>query len=154
MKRDVVQVTIRGMVSVQNGCAIFVGNDEKVFVIQVDSQMGFIIGRYLEGARNERPLTHDLLGSVLRGFDIAVERVVITELKESTYFARLLLRMKNELGEKIVEIDARPSDCLAIASAHKRPVYVAAKLFEEVDDMSQQLKKLDEGGGGEGEGEE
>ena len=61
--------------------------------------------------------THDLMNSILKGFNITIERVVITELKNSTYFARLVLQQENELGRKIVEIDARPSDCLALATA-------------------------------------
>ena len=53
----------------------------------------------------------------------------------------------NELGKKIVEIDARPSDCLALAAAHKRPVFVAKALFDQVDDMTEYLDKLNEGTG-------
>jgi uncharacterized protein len=48
------------------------------------------------------------------------------------------------LGRKLVEIDARPSDCLALAAAQKRPVYVAASLFESVEDMSEVLERINE----------
>src|SRR5918996_1191523 len=130
MKNDVVPVEIRGILPANSGCAIFVGNEEKVFVIQVEHNMGAIIGMFLRDTPKERPLTHDLISSILKGFSITVERVVITELKNSTYFARLILQQQNELGRKLVEIDARPSDCLAIAAAQKRPIYVAASLFE------------------------
>jgi hypothetical protein len=75
-----------------------------------------------------------------------VERVVITELKNSTYFARLILSQNNEVARKIVEIDARPSDCLAIASAQKKPIFVSKTLFEQVEDMSEVLDKINEGG--------
>ena len=118
MKKDV-PVTIRGILPANSGCAIFVGNDEKVFVIQVEHNMGAVIGMFLRDTPKERPLTHDLLNFILNGFSISVERVVITELKNSTYFARLFLHQSNELGRKLVEIDARPSDCLAIAAAQK-----------------------------------
>ena len=70
------------------------------------------------------------------GFGIQLLRVVITELKNSTYYARLILEQDNELGEEIVEVDARPSDCLAMAAQHKSPIYVAANLFADVEDMS------------------
>jgi bifunctional DNase/RNase len=73
-----------------------------------------------------------------------VERVVITELKNSTYFARLFLHQQNELGRKLVEIDARPSDCLALAAAQKRPIYVSPALFEQVEDMSAVLERINE----------
>jgi len=147
MKNDVVPVQIRGLLPANTGCAIFVGNDQKVFVINVEPNMGAVIGMFLRGTAKERPLTHDLIANVFKGFNITVERVVITELRNSTYFARLILQQQNELGRKIVEIDARPSDCLAIATAQKRPIYVAAKLFEQVEDMSEVLERMNESGG-------
>ena len=147
MKKDVVPVQIRGILPMSSsGCAIFVGNDEKVFVIQVEHSMGDVISKFLRQERKERPLTHDLIASVFKGFAITVDRVVITELKNSTYFARLLLRQQNELGTKIVEIDARPSDCLALATAQKRPIFVAAALFEELDDKTEDFNQLNESG--------
>jgi bifunctional DNase/RNase len=72
---------------------------------------------------------------------------VITELKNSTYFARLILQQQNELGRKIVEIDARPSDCLALATAQKKPLFVSASLFSQVEDMSKWLEEINENGG-------
>ena len=144
MKNDVVPVQIRGILPANSGCAIFVGNDEKVFVIQVEHNLGAVIGMFLRDQPKERPLTHDLMVNVFKGFGITVERVIITDLKNSTYFARLILKQENELGKKIVEIDARPSDCLALAAAHKRPVFVAKALFDQVDDMTEYLDKLNE----------
>ncbi len=147
MKKQVVPVQIRRILPTNtSGCAIFVGNDEKVFVIQVEHNMGAIIRMFLREEPKERPLTHDLIANVFKGFAITVDRVVITELKNGTYFARLLLRQQNELGTKIVEIDARPSDCLALATAQKRPIFVAATLFEEVEDMTEVLNQINEGG--------
>lgn len=149
MKNDVVPVQIRGILPANSGCALFVGNDDKVFVINVEPQMGAIIGMFLRDTPKERPLTHDLMNRVFQGFGINVERVVITELKNSTYFARLILQQQNELNtaRKIVEIDARPSDCLALATAQKRPIYVSSSLFEQVEDMSEVLDRINENGG-------
>jgi uncharacterized protein len=153
MKNDVVPVEIRGILPANSGCAIFVGNDKKVFVIQVEHNMGMVIGMFLRDQPKERPLTHDLMNSVFKGFNITIERAVITELKNSTYFARLILQQQNELGRKIVEIDARPSDCLALATAQKRPLFVASPLFEQVEDMTEVLERINENGG-EGEQEQ
>jgi len=144
MKKDVLPVAIRGILPANSGCAIFVGNDEKVFVIQVEHNMGAVIGMFLRDTPKERPLTHDLMNSVMKGFGITVERVIITELKNATYFARLILQQQNELGRKLVEIDARPSDCLALAAAQKRPIFVSQSLFEQVEDMSEVLEKINE----------
>ena len=148
MKSDVVPVQIRGILPANNNCALFVGNEEKVFVIQVEPAMGAVIGMFLRGTPKERPLTHDLINRVFQGFGISVERVVITDLKNSTYYARLILQQQNELQteRKIVELDARPSDCLALAAAQKKPVFVSAKLFEQVEDMSAVLDKMNESG--------
>ena len=147
MKNDVVPVEIRGILPANSGCAIFVGNDEKVFVIQVEHNMGAVIGMFLRDTPKERPLTHDLINSIFKGFNVTVERAIITELKNSTYFARLILQQQNELGRKIVEIDARPSDCLAIATAQKKPLFVAYDLFSQVEDMSKWLEEINENGG-------
>jgi bifunctional DNase/RNase len=84
---------------------------------------------------------------IFKGFSITVERVVITDLKNSTYFARLILQQQNEVARKIVEIDARPSDCLAIAAAQKKPIFVSTPLFEQVEDMSEVLNRINETGG-------
>ncbi len=146
MNNDVVPVQIRGILPSNAGCAIFVGNDEKVFVINVDPQIGDVIVKFMRGVAKERPLTHDLMNSVLKGFGISVERVVVTELKSSTYFARLILKQQNDLGQALVEVDARPSDCLALATAHKKPIYVSQKLFGQVEDMSEVLDKINESG--------
>ena len=144
MKNDVVPVQIRGILPANSSCALFVGNDEKVFVINVEPQMGAVIGMFLRDTPKERPLTHDLMQRVFKGFGITVERVVITELKNSTYFARVILQQNNEVARKIVEIDARPSDCLAIAAAQKRPIFVTQSLFEQVEDMTEYLDKINE----------
>ena len=153
MKNEVVPVHIRGILPANSGCALFVGNDEKVFVINVEPQMGLVIGMFLRDTPKERPLTHDLIQNIFKGFNISVERVVITDLKNSTYFARLILQQSNELARKIVEIDARPSDCLAIATAQKRPIFVATKLFEQVEDMTEVLDRINETGNASGEAE-
>ena len=122
------------------------GNEKKVFVIQVEPQMGAVIGMFLRDTPKERPLTHDLINRVFLGFGINVERVIITDLKNSTYFARLILQQQNELQteRKIVELDARPSDCLALAAAQKKPIFVSAKLFEQVEYMSEVLERMNE----------
>jgi bifunctional DNase/RNase len=146
MKNDVVPVHIRGILPANSGCALFVGNDEKVFVINVEPQMGQIIGMFLRDTPKERPLTHDLVNRIFQGFGITVERVVITDLKNSTYFARLILQQQNELARKIVELDARPSDWLALAAAQKKPIFVSAALFAQVEDMTEVLDKMNESG--------
>lgn len=147
MKSDVVPIQIRGILPANSGCALFVGNDEKVFVINVEPQMGAVISMFLRDTPKERPLTHDLINRMFQGFGINVERVIITDLKNSTYFARIILQQQNEVARKIVELDARPSDCLALAAAQKKPIFCSSALFAQVEDMSEVLNKMNEAGG-------
>ena len=144
MGKDVIPVKIRGILPANSGWAIFLGTEEKVFVIQVEHSIGAVIGMFLRDTEKERPLTHDLMADVFSGFGISVERVVITELRNSTYFARMILQQQNELGRKVLEVDARPSDCIAMATAQKKPMFVERALFDEVEDMSEVLQQIND----------
>ncbi|MBM3862053.1 MAG: bifunctional nuclease family protein [Verrucomicrobia bacterium] len=144
MKTGVIEIQVRGVLPTPNGCAVFLGNNAKVFVIYVDHSVGAAITMFLRNTPKERPLTHDLIGHIFAGLGVRVERVIINDLKSSTYFARLILCAENELGKKIVEIDARPSDCIALAVQQKCPVYVTEKVFNAVEDMSEVLKRMNE----------
>ena len=144
MKNDVVEVQIKGVLPTTNGCAVFVGTDAKCFVIYVDHSVGAAITMFLRHTPKERPLTHDLIAHILTGLGTKVERVIINDLKNSTYFARLILKAENELGKKILEIDARPSDCIALAVQQKSPIYVAGKVFNAVEDMTEVLKRMNQ----------
>ena len=142
MKNDVVLVTVKGVMPTANGCAVFLGNDDKTFVIYVDHDVGRAIQMTLNGVKKERPLTHDLIGSVLLGLGTQLEHIVVNDAREGTFFARILLRMENELGKKIVEIDARPSDSIVLALQQKRPIHVARAVFENVEDMTEILERV------------
>jgi bifunctional DNase/RNase len=143
MQNDVVAVTIKWVMPTTNGCAVFLGTEEKTFLIYVDHSVGKAIQMTLNGVKPERPQTHDLIGSILLGLGAKLDHVVINDVKESTFFARILLRMENELGRKIVEIDARPSDSIVLALQQKRPLYVARKdVYEAVEDMTETLERV------------
>ena len=142
MNNAVTQVEVKGVLPTTNGCAVFIGNEEKTFVIYVDHSVGAAITMFMRGTPKERPLTHDLIANIFSGLGVKVERIIINDLKNSTYYARLILHVENELGKKILEIDARPSDSIAMAVQSKSPIYVANKVFEEVDDMSEVLKRM------------
>ena len=127
-----------------NGCAVFIGNDDKCFVIYVDHSVGAAITMFMRNTPKERPLTHDLIGHIFAGLGVKVERVIINDLKNTTYYARLILRAENELGKKILEIDARPSDCIALAVQQKSLIYVSGKVFNAVEDMTEILKRMNQ----------
>jgi uncharacterized protein len=102
---------------------------------------------FIQGIKKERPLTHDLIANILRALGAKIERVIVNDLKNATYFARFVLSAENESQQKkIIEIDARPSDCIAMATALRAPIYVSLDVWDEVEDMSEALRKMQEDG--------
>ena len=90
-------------------------------MMYVDRSVGAAITMFMQGTQKERPLTHDLLANILRALGAKIDRAIVNDLKLGTYYARLVLSMENELKQKkIIEIDARPSDCIAMAT-HSMP---------------------------------
>ena len=142
MEKSVVQVSIKGVMPTSNGCAVFLGDDAKTFVIYVDQGIGTAIQHAVNDVQFERPQTHDLMVTVLDGLGAEVERVVINNVEDSTFYARLILSMDNELGHKIIEVDARPSDSLVLALNTNKPIYVSRAVMDPVDDMSAILTKI------------
>jgi len=141
--KPVVQVEVKNVLATSAGSAIFLGNDEKVFVIYVDHSVGSAINMFLHGTPKPRPQTHDLFADVLTALGAHVDRVVINDFTDTVFFARLIIIAENELDErKIVEIDARPSDSIALAVQAGAPIYVAHQVWESVEDMSIVLKKM------------
>jgi hypothetical protein len=92
------------------------------------------IERELKSVTTSRPMTHDLLHSILEQIHVKVKEVKIVDLKDHTYYAKLSLIVNKEL----IELDARPSDAIIMALKSKAPVYVAAKI---VDDQGVLLTK-------------
>ena len=80
----------------------------------------------LSGQTFERPLTHDLLRIVIEGLEARVSRILITELRGNTFYAKIFLSRGNE----ILSIDARPSDSIALALRASAPIFVSRELFE------------------------
>ena len=74
-----------------------------------------------------RPMTHDLLVEVINRLNAKVEKIVIDDLIDNTFYARLVLRQNDHR----IEIDARPSDCIAIAVRLACPIYVEKKVLDE-----------------------
>jgi bifunctional DNase/RNase len=143
MQNGVVQVSVVAVVPTSNGAAVFLGNGQKVMVIHMEPNLGSVISMFINGIRKERPLTHDLIGLLLAAFGAKVDHVVINDCQQGIYFARLIISAENELhARKVVEIDARPSDSIALAIQQRAPIYVDKKVWDEADDMSDVLAKI------------
>jgi len=80
------------------------------------------IAMELQGVKPPRPMTHDLLKSVIENMDAKIQRITITDVKEGTFYSVIEIEKKN--GEKVA-IDSRPSDAIALAIRMGAPIYVA-----------------------------
>ena len=100
-------------------------NLNKVLPIWIGHSEAWAIAMELSGIGSKRPMTHDLLKTVIGTLSAHVEKVEITELKEQTFYARVLLKADG----KVFAIDARPSDSIALALKSGAPIYADEALF-------------------------
>jgi bifunctional DNase/RNase len=86
------------------------------------------IDRRIKGVQLQRPLTHDLLGNVIESLAGELEKIVINDLQDHTFYAKLVIRHQGEL----IEVDSRPSDAIALGVANEIPIYVEDHVLREV----------------------
>ncbi|MFQ6048406.1 MAG: bifunctional nuclease family protein [Phycisphaerae bacterium] len=101
---------------------------ERAFPIVIGINEAAAIDRRVKGIQTARPLTHDLLARVIEQLGGELEKIVINDLKNHTFYARLIIRHDGEL----IEIDSRPSDAIALGVASDTPIYVAEHVLREV----------------------
>ncbi|MFQ3650382.1 MAG: bifunctional nuclease family protein [Gemmataceae bacterium] len=101
---------------------------ERRFSILIGIFEATSIDRRVKKLPTPRPLTHDLVANVIESMGGELYDVTINELRDHTYFAKLRIRMNGEL----IEVDARPSDAIALAVTASVPIYVAEEVLEEV----------------------
>jgi len=87
----------------------------------------FAIQRFVSDEAPPRPLTHELLGSVLGALNVSVARVIVNDLRDGTFFARLILERDGEM----YDVDSRPSDAIALAVRTDAPIFVEEKVLAE-----------------------
>ncbi len=103
---------------------------EREFPIVIGDAEALAIDRRLKGYKRARPMTHDLMADVIQKLGAEVEKIVVTDLKDGTFYAKLVLRCRN--GE-IVEIDSRPSDAIALGVASaETAIFVNEHVLREV----------------------
>lgn len=117
---------------------------ERVLPIWIGPAEASAIAMELAGVKFSRPLTHDLVKQVIVGLGGDLKRVIITQVKENTYFAELHLHR----DDHVVQIDARPSDSIAVALRLKAPIYTDETLLEltsidTIEPMSPQPEGMD-----------
>jgi len=100
---------------------------DRSFPIVIGIVEVFAIDRRLKGIKPPRPMTHDLLGTVIESLGAKVEKIVINDLRNHTFFAKIHLRQNG----RVIEIDSRPSDAIALGAATGSPIFVAEHVFEQ-----------------------
>jgi hypothetical protein len=101
---------------------------ERAFPIVIGIWEAVTIDRNVKGKKTPRPMTHDLLESVIRNLDASLERIIVNDLRDRTFYAKLILRRDGET----IEVDSRPSDAIALAVQWKCPIYVEESVLSEV----------------------
>ena len=131
MLSELVQLNFDKIMQTHSYTVVILAAKDKRFAIYTDPNIGKTLQMFLTGVEKPRPLTHDLFSHILKGFDIRIKQVVINDLQDTVYFARLFLELERETYRHIVEIDARPSDCITLALMNNVPVYCTKEVLEK-----------------------
>ena len=125
-----IEMTIKGlMVDPVTSLPIILLRDsggERVLPIWVGAFEANAIALQIENVSTPRPMTHDLLNNVIQGLNASLEKVVVCEVKDSTFYALMHLR----LPDGVVVVDARPSDAIALALRASAPIFVDEDVIE------------------------
>ena len=132
MSQDFVQVSFDRIVQTRAYTAIVLKTHEMRFAIFTDEKVGEFLQSHLSGEERSRPLCHDLMSSILKAYAIKIKQILITDVKDTLFYARLFLEMKKGELQHIVELDARPSDCIILAFLHNVPVFCAKHVLQKV----------------------
>lgn len=143
---DEIPVSIRNLLPGPGNWGVFLGAEgaDKVIAIFVDPSMAAAMLMALRKVQAPRPLTHDLIASIFTGLGVRALKVVISDLRDGTYFARLYLQQQSGPDRNVVEIDARPSDSIAIAIQQQCPIFVRRHVWDEADNMIELLRQAEE----------
>ena len=131
MDTELIPIEFNGIVQSQNYTVFILGNQERQFAIYTSPHVGKSL-KTLPDKRKKRPYTHELIHCVFSGFDIHIIQVVITDVQDSLYFASLFVEQEIAGKRRILEIDARPSDCLTLALGNNAPIYCTKKVFANI----------------------
>jgi uncharacterized protein len=114
---------------------------ERVLPIWIGPNEAGVIALELSGMTYKRPLTHDLLRSILKGFSAELQKIVVSSLKDNTFYAKFYIQASEN---EIIEIDARPSDSIAMALKMNAPIYVSGELEDSFIELSSEHEDEEE----------
>ncbi len=129
--RELIEVKLVGLIldPVSNAPVMVLKpiDNEKIIPIWIGKAEADAITMELESISAPRPMTHDLIKNILVHFDSGVEKVVITDILENTYYAELYLKK----DDGVIVVDSRPSDAIAIALKNRSKIYVSDSVYSK-----------------------
>ncbi len=128
---ELVQLSFDKIMQTRSYTVVVLGAREKRFAIYTDPSIGRILQMFLTGTQKARPLTHDLIDQILNGLQVRIKQVVINDIQDTIYYARLFLEQQIGDMRHIIEIDARPSDCITLALMNNVPVYCTEEVLSK-----------------------
>lgn len=100
---------------------------QRSFPIAIGIREAHAIRNGVHSLRNERPLTHELMMNVFEALGVSIDRVVVNDLRDDTFYARLVIAWNG----KTYDVDSRPSDAIALAVQRQTPIYVEDQVFDK-----------------------
>ena len=131
MDTELIPISFHKILQSRTYTVIILKTPQKKFAIYTDPQVGRNIQIYLTEEHKPRPFTHDLINAILEGLDIKLLQIVINDVEDTIYFARLFLEQMIGEQRHILEIDARPSDCITLALMNSIPVFARKEIIEK-----------------------
>ena len=128
---ELVPISFKKLMQSRSYTVIILGTDQKRFAIYTEPGNGKTLQNYLTQEPKQRPFTFDLMNAIFKGLNVKPLQVVITDIEDTIYFARLFL--EQQIGDEthILEIDARPSDCITLALINNVPLLCRRDIFEK-----------------------
>ncbi|MAG57247.1 MAG: hypothetical protein CMJ83_13220 [Planctomycetes bacterium] len=140
---ELIPATVERVLPFRDSAAVVLSSEAKRFMIFVGRYEAEAIIRELEGRTTERPLTHDVVSYVLTGFDIKVQRVIVSSIVNNVFCATLTLVQEGREGQE-VRLDIRASDSLVIALKTGSDIWVTRRVLDAVEDVTETLAQIDE----------
>ena len=137
MSSDLIPVVLSKIMQSKSYTVIILGDDTKKFAIYTEPHVGKNLQSFLTQGKKPRPSTFDLIENIFKGYSIDILQVVIHDVEDTTYTARLFLELSEGDKKNIVEVDARPSDCLTLALMGNIPIFCRKAVMDKAISVSE-----------------
>ncbi len=128
---DLVELSLIKILQTRTYTVLVLGSEDKKFSIYMEPHVGQIAQEFFSNEKQERPQTFDFIDRTFLGLDLKVLRVLIYDLQETTYFAKILFEHESADLTHLVEVEARPSDALVLALRHHAPIFCSRDILEK-----------------------